>query len=110
MNHLDKPFNQAKGPRITAKQRKIFTEHLLAFQKDRFKDYPRKKYDCRDQLAMDLKKGILVPQLWQELWERNVSITSQIMANHAVYGYISKNAVKEMKSAFKRILNLLSIQ
>lgn len=96
--------------RITKLQKEIFDRHLDAFRKNSF-DYEvyGEEGATVDETIAKLRKLLLdgktVSSLWKYVWERSVSMTSQLMASPNITGYISKKAISDSRKGMKDLLN-----
>lgn len=96
--------------RITPLQKEIFDRHLRAFETDTWDDVSisvnvKTSQDVFTQIKMWMLEGKTVKHLWTGLWEKNISITSQLMAMPSLMGVVSGVAKAEMRTAFKDFLN-----
>ena len=91
--------------RITTTQNNIFKAHLEAFKNDSFDFDGIPSEGKSEDLKTALLDGKTVRALWTYIWDRRVSITSQLMASPSLNGYISKTAIKDCRDGMKHMLN-----
>jgi len=96
--------------RITRLQKEIFDLHLDAFKNNSFKqsnftvegETPKQTLK---RLREALMKRETIESVWNYVWTKEVSITSQVMASNQTFRHITDKAVADTRRGFKNLLN-----
>lgn len=92
--------------RITTLQKEIFDRHVSSF-KNGWLGSPISEATSIAELRKDLLDKKICKKFFEEIWFREVSITSQLMNN--MFEYQSGKAIQDCRRAWKRYLTLLGI-
>ena len=89
--------------RITSKQNGIYKAHVNAFKID--------KFDSDKPIELEqLELGVTSKLIWDIIFGKYVSITSQIMASTGTFKHLSNKAQVDLRRGFKIELNKLNIK
>ncbi|MGV7234637.1 MAG: hypothetical protein ACQ9ET_00120 [Nitrosomonadaceae bacterium] len=85
--------------KVTKRQKAIIDAHVEAFKAHNFTYESLPAH--QEQLFICLDGGESFKELWDLVWDRSrISITSQLMASHEVFGVLSGTAEKSVRRAF----------